>query len=69
MTYADTRWLWHIKVTRTDGTVTENDLSDDFNAAGYAKWASTKPGVERVELSVTFAAGEAVSPQAATVAA
>lgn len=68
MNYTDTRWPWHIKVTRTDGTVTENDYSADFDPIGYAEHTSRRPEVERVEVTVAFAAGEAVSPQPATVA-
>lgn len=61
MTYTDTRWPWHIKVTRTDGTVTEDDYSDEFEPLGYARQASTQPGVVRVDVSVSFADGEAVA--------
>jgi hypothetical protein len=64
MAYTDTRWPWHIKVTRTNGEVTENDLSSDFDAPGFAQHASRSATVERVELSVSFVNGEAVSPQA-----
>ena len=53
-------WPWHLKVTRTDGRVTENDYSDDFDAPRFAKWASTRDSVARVELSVTFVDGEVV---------
>jgi hypothetical protein len=63
MPYADMRWPWHIKVTRADGTFTVNDYGDEFDPISFAKWASAKPDVERVELSVTFVNGEAVAPQ------
>ena len=59
---AATRWPWHVKVTRTSGTVSEDDYSDGFDALGYAKFASKDPSVERVELSVAFVNGEAASP-------
>jgi hypothetical protein len=64
-TYADTRWPWRIKVTRTDGTFTVEDYGSEFDPVDFAKWASAKPGIERVELSVTFVNGEAVAAVAA----
>lgn len=66
--YTDKRWPWHIKVTRTDGTFTVNDYGAEFDPVDFAKWASTKPGIERVELTVTFVNGEAVAESAAVAA-
>lgn len=62
-------WPYHLKVTRKDGTVHEDDFSEDYDAVGYARFASTKPNVERVELSVAFVAGEAVPVQATAATA
>jgi len=67
MTHTGTRWPWHIKVTHTDGTVKEDDYSSNFGAVGFAEYASKRPDVARVELSVTFVAGEAASPLVAAV--
>lgn len=67
--YAAMRWPWHLKLTRTNGVVVENDYADDFDAPGYAQWASGREGVARVELSVTFVDGQPVSPAASASAA
>jgi hypothetical protein len=62
--YADTRWPWHLKVTKSDGTVREDDCdgSGVTDPVGLARFLSSKPGVERVELATAFARGEQVSP-------
>lgn len=57
------QWPWHVKVMRANGTVGEHRYNNDFDALGFAKWASALPGVERVELSVTFVNGEATSKE------
>lgn len=50
---------YHVKVTRTDGTVTEDDYSEDFEAMGCARQASDRADVASIEVSVTFVNGEA----------
>jgi hypothetical protein len=63
--YTETRWPWHMKVTRTDGTVREDDYSDGFGGRPileYAQFLSGVAGVERVELTTAFVAGEQVAP-------
>lgn len=61
-------WPWHVKVTYTDGTARENDFTDDFDPVKYAEHVSSRPNVVRVDVSVSFVDGQAVSPQAATEA-
>ena len=55
-------WPWLMKVTRTDGSVREDDYGAITDPAGLARFLSTKPDVVRVELSTAFVAGEQVSP-------
>lgn len=64
MDYTDTRWPWKITVHREDGT----SRTDHYAAAdlagqdpiGMARYLSAQPGVTRVDVSTSFAAGEQV---------
>lgn len=61
---ADRRWPWHVRVTRADGTTFEDDYAADFDIAGWGAYMSKRDSIARIDVSVSFVDGEAVSPQA-----
>jgi hypothetical protein len=69
--YADTRWPFRLTVTYTDGRVRTDDYAADFGPEGsggplgYARHLSGRPGVERVEVTTVFVAGQQAAGEGA----